>query len=144
MIGSVGSFGSPLPKSITATPSAESRRRASSSRTNGYVAMPARVGEIRTAIRSDRIEQERPQRLEAPLEVLDRHLLVPLVRVRRGAGAEVDGVDALLGELGHRRPRLLRRDLEAPELDEPARARARGSRSRPSTAGRNARSRRGR
>ena len=50
MIGSVGSFGSPLPKSITSTPCATSARRASSSRTNGYVAISASVGAIRIAI----------------------------------------------------------------------------------------------
>src|SRR5439155_88469 len=51
MRGSVGSFGSPLPKSITGTPSASSRRRSSSRRTNGYVAISASVGEMRTARR---------------------------------------------------------------------------------------------
>src|SRR5919197_1589930 len=49
MRGSVGSFGSPLPKSITGTPSASSRRRSSSRRTKGYVAIPVSVGEMRTA-----------------------------------------------------------------------------------------------
>src|SRR2546429_1625958 len=51
MRGSVGSFGSPLPKSITGTPSASSRRRSSSRRTNGYVAISASGGEMRTARR---------------------------------------------------------------------------------------------
>src|ERR687888_1459646 len=51
MRASVGSFGSPLPKSITGMPSASSRRRSSSSRTNGYVAISVSVGEIRTARR---------------------------------------------------------------------------------------------
>src|SRR5919201_4794975 len=48
MRGSVGSFGSPLPKSITGTPSASSRRRSSSRRTKGYVAILVRVVEILT------------------------------------------------------------------------------------------------
>jgi len=51
MIGSVGSFGSPLPKSITSIPWATRRRRASSSCTNGYVAIPASVGAMRTGMR---------------------------------------------------------------------------------------------
>ena len=77
IIGSVGSFGSPLPKSITSTPRAASSRRVSSSRTNGYVAIPASVGlmhreEGYAASRSD-------------VEVLDRDLLVEPVRVARSA-----------------------------------------------------------
>src|SRR5438105_1742759 len=48
IIGSVGSRGSPLPKSISSTPSAASRRFASSSLTNGYVPVAARAGESST------------------------------------------------------------------------------------------------
>src|SRR5919199_1779275 len=59
MRGSVGSFGSPLPKSITGRPSASSLRRSSSSRTNGYVAISVSVGEIRTTPRYRSHNQER-------------------------------------------------------------------------------------
>jgi GTPase len=55
------------------------------------------------------------------VQVRDRYLLVLPVRVRRGAGAVVDPVDALLGELRDGRPRLLRRDVwhqSAQPLDE--------------------------
>jgi hypothetical protein len=50
MIGSVGSLGSPLPKSITSIPCATSARRASSSRTKGYDAICASVGAIEIVI----------------------------------------------------------------------------------------------
>src|SRR5919199_5483910 len=43
---SVGSIGSPLPKSISSTPSASSRRFACSSLTNGYVPVARSAGEI--------------------------------------------------------------------------------------------------
>src|SRR5947208_348772 len=43
--GSVGSIGSPLPKSISSTPSAAGRRLACSSLTNGYVPVARRAGE---------------------------------------------------------------------------------------------------
>jgi GTP-binding protein HflX len=45
------------------------------------------------------------------VQVRDRDLLVLPVRVRRRSRAVVDRVDALLGELRDRRPRLLRGDL---------------------------------
>src|SRR5436305_2548412 len=44
-MGSVGSRGSPLPKSISSTPSAARRRFACSSLTNGYVPVARRAGE---------------------------------------------------------------------------------------------------
>src|ERR671935_2816527 len=43
--GSVGSIGSPLPKSISSTPSSARRRLACSSLTNGYVPVARRAGE---------------------------------------------------------------------------------------------------
>src|SRR5207248_1534396 len=46
--GSVGSRGSPLPKSISSTPAAARRRFACSSLTNGYVPVAARAGESST------------------------------------------------------------------------------------------------
>src|SRR5438105_8955615 len=48
MSGSVGSRGSPLPKSISSTPAAARRRFACSSLTNGYVPVAARAGESST------------------------------------------------------------------------------------------------
>ena len=46
MRGSVGSRGSPMPKSITSSPAALRAAAAWFSRTNGYVAWPVRMGEI--------------------------------------------------------------------------------------------------
>ena len=117
-IGSVGSFGSPLPKSITSTPCATRRRRASSRRTNGYVAMPASVGAIRTATsrryrgtRAGSRSSARGSRPGSARRACARNAVAP--------GPVVDRVDALLGELRDRRPRLLRRDV-GHELAQPA------------------------
>ena len=55
------------------------------------------------------------------MQVRDRDLLVLPVRVGRRARAVVDRVDPLLGELRHRRPRLLRSDVrnELAQLSRP-------------------------
>src|SRR3954471_6188925 len=108
MNASVGSRGSPLPKSISSIPRARSRRFASSSRTKGYVPVAARTGERR--MRLDRSE-EPGQRLVGAGELGDLDLLVARVGVASRARAEVDGVDPAARELGHRRPRLLGLEL---------------------------------
>src|SRR5437868_4998429 len=110
--GSIGSWGSPTPKSMNSTPSAASLRLASSSRVNGYWPSSLRTGEKRTA--SDRTgEQEPLQRLEDALHRRDLDALLPRVRVARLPGPEVDRVHAARREVGHVRPRLLGLDREA-------------------------------
>src|SRR3954471_5257989 len=111
MNGSVSSFGSPTPKSISSMPRARAAAFASSRRTNGYVWS----GDSGTALDP---RHEPPQRVEAALERSDLDLLVDPVREPRRAGAEVDGDEAELRELRDGRPRLLRLDREPAELDQ--------------------------
>src|SRR5579884_3194475 len=72
--------------------------------------------------------EEPSQGLVHRVQVRDRDLLVLPVCVGRRAGAVVDPVDALLRELRHRSPRLLRRHVRhelAQALDEPVAERRR-------------------
>src|SRR2546428_12795623 len=111
MRGSVASCGSPVPKSINCTPSAGSRRFASSRRTNGYVPSWARTGDRRTALDAPRA-QEPLQRLERALQRPDLDALVARVGVAGGARAEVHGVHSARGEVGDVGPCLFRLDAE--------------------------------
>src|SRR5437868_8957131 len=116
--GSIGSWGSPTPKSMNSTPSAASRRLASSSRVNGYWPSSLRTGEKRTA--SDRTgEQEALQRLEYTFHRRNLDALLSRVRVACLPGAEVDRVDAAGGEVRHVRPRLLGLDRKPADCAEP-------------------------
>src|SRR5262245_22626929 len=122
MKAGVGSRGSPMPKSISSSPDSTIRRRASSSRTNGYVGSVSSTGERR--VTEPRLPGcKAAKRLEAPLEVRDRNLLVCTVRVGGRAGPEVHRVESALRELRHGRPRLLRRNFERAGLDEAPRER---------------------
>src|SRR6266571_4729053 len=109
--GSVGSRGSPWPKSTISIPTSTASRLARSSRTNGYVDCAARMGETCT----DRTlaGQKASKCLEGPVELGDLDPLVALMRVARRTRAEVDGVEAFRGELRDRRPGLLGQPLEA-------------------------------
>src|SRR6266545_452520 len=118
MIASVGSRGSPLPKSISSTPCAARRRFAWSSFTNGYVPVAARVGESCIGLDGT---QETLQGLVGAHQLRDLDLLIAAMGVPRGAGPEVDGVEALRCELRHGRPGLLRLDRKAARLAQPPR-----------------------
>ena len=103
MIGSVGSFGSPLPKSITSTPCGDEPR--------GAPLRGGRTGSV--AICRERRDLHRRRGMLAASRSARSRLAIGDLLVRRcayarRARAEVDRVDALLGELGDRRPRLLR------------------------------------
>ena len=126
IIGSVGSFGSPLPKSITldalrgeraaAPPRAARTDRSPSRRASGLITSDA------TEERAQRLERARRGSRRAPAR--------PAVcAYARRARAVVDRVDALLGELRDRRPRLLRRDV-GHELAQPRDERVRQRRRR--------------
>src|SRR5437870_658912 len=108
--GSVGSRGSPWPKSRISTPASAASRFARSMRTNGYVPCAERTGD--TCIRRKLAAHEHAKRSERPLELHDLDAFVPAMRVAGRARAEVDRVEALRGELGDGRPGLLRRDRE--------------------------------
>src|SRR5258708_23753691 len=108
--GSVGSRGSPMPKSMTSRPCARRASAASFSRTDGYVAWPRRIGEMGTERTLP--GEETPQCLVAMDEGRDLDLLVATVGERRIAGPKVHGVDPTRGEVGDVRPRLLRLERE--------------------------------
>src|SRR5581483_11933579 len=122
--GSVGSRGSPCPKSMISIPAAAASRLARSIRTKGYVPCADNTGETCTA--RTLAAQERAQGVVAALECRDLDALVASVRVACRAGAEVDGVQALRRELRDRRPRLLGLDLEPPDLAQPLHERRAG------------------
>src|SRR5207237_2569494 len=61
------------------------------------------------------LDNEAPQQLEGADDVRDVDLLVLLVGVAAHAWAEVDGVQPLSAELGHRRPGLLGFDRQIAE-----------------------------
>ena len=118
--GSVGSRGSPWPKSRISIPASAASRFARSIRTNGYVPCAARTGETCTPERYPPCQtREAPERLERALELGDLDALVAAVRVPRRAGAEVDRVEPLAGELRDGRPGLLRLEREIAGLAEP-------------------------
>src|SRR5919205_4395061 len=75
--GSVGSIGSPLPKSISSTPAACRRRFACSSRTNGYVPVSASTGERRIGGIMPFVTQRQPD--PAPGAELERGFIVAVL-----------------------------------------------------------------
>src|SRR5437867_10650405 len=99
---------------MSSIPRATALRFASTRRTNGYVDISARTGERGTATALDATRGEPHERVEGALELRDLDLLVRAVGELRRARPEVDRVEALRGELGHRGPGLLRTELERP------------------------------
>src|SRR5712691_2658688 len=67
---------------------------------------PAKLA-VRRTLTACALEHEALQQLEGADDVRDTDLLVLLVGVAAHAWAEVDGVQPLSAELGHRRPGLL-------------------------------------
>src|SRR4051794_13290105 len=100
-----------MPKSITSTPRASAAARAASSRANGYAPVRARTGESCTLVTL--AGGEDAERLVGARELGRLDLLVGAVGVAGRARAEVDRVEAALGELRDGSPRLLRLDGEA-------------------------------
>src|SRR5439155_981894 len=111
---SVGSRGSPTPKSRIRTPSAARARFASSRRTNGYVVWATRMGERCTPQNLPCAGEEALERLVRARELTGRDPLVAAVRIAGGARSEVDRVEAAHRKLGDGRPGLLRLHGEVP------------------------------
>src|SRR5680860_294392 len=110
MKAGVASRGSPTPRSMMSMPRAAAAAFACVSRTNGYVPCAASSG-LTGGSAMEALEQ-----LVAAHERCDLDALVAPVRIGRVPGTEIDRVDALEGQLGDRRPRLLGQDLDAPGL----------------------------
>src|SRR5262245_50474908 len=87
ILGSVGSWGSPVPKSITSSPCASRSSAAWLRRTNGYVDWARRTGEIDI---SRLACQEPPKDFVDADERVDLDLLVAGVRIARRPGPEID------------------------------------------------------
>src|SRR3712207_488603 len=102
MKAGVSSRGSPMPKSMSGTPSAALRRLASVRRTKGYVVRPASVGLSligRLRPRAAASSGELRQHLVGAHERGDLDLLLARVGEARLARAEVDRVHAGQREL---------------------------------------------
>src|SRR5262245_15303192 len=96
--GSVGSRGSPIPKSTTSSPCERRSAAIWLSRTNGYVACALSVGESTPLTLL--AERERAESEVGALERCDLDELVAGVRVPRRARPEVDGSNATGREIG--------------------------------------------
>src|SRR5262245_46422025 len=117
--GSVGSCGSPIPKSTTSWPASSRADTASLRRTNGYVPCDRSVGESATSrTLVDRTEHEPAKRLVRALECVELDELVSAVGVARRPGTEVHCGNPARREVRDVGPRLLRLDREPADLDE--------------------------